>query len=129
MLASNNAPFKLFKRVYHSNQVLWILESGKIASVMSSPRDGDGWNMGKLRFSNVAEGVGDKQSITFSYRYQRRDLYLIGGRPRRPRPTWQELADEFGTFDWAALYQDMCVFPQVAVRVLGWKDAMLSSTK
>ena len=34
--------------------------------------------------------------------------------------SWQGLADEFGTFDWYELYTDMCVFPSVAVRVLGW---------
>ena len=33
---------------------------------------------------------------------------------------WQGLADEFGTFDWPTLYQDMCVFPKVVFRVLGW---------
>jgi hypothetical protein len=42
---------------------------------------------------------------------------------------WQELADEFGTFDWAALYQDMCVFPSVAVRVLGWESAAVTSPR
>lgn len=48
--------------------------------------------------------------------------------PQKVDLFWQGLADEFGTFDWEAIYQDMCVFPRVAVRMLGWERQSLYQT-